>query len=96
MITQFQSIADALAGLQADVQAENTVIDSAVTLIQGIPNLIQQAVTDALTKGATADQLAAFDHLSDSMAQASADLAAAIAQSPGGAGAFPKQTGSGT
>lgn len=36
----------ALADLQAAVAAEDTVIDSAVTLIQGIPDLIAAAGTD--------------------------------------------------
>lgn len=43
---EFHKMNQALVDLQAAVAAEDTVIDSAVTLIQGIPALIAAAGTD--------------------------------------------------
>lgn len=41
-------LTDALAALTADVTTENTQIDSALTLIAGIPGVVSAAVADAL------------------------------------------------
>lgn len=94
MNTQLRSVTDVLTALQADVQAEDTVIESAITLINGIPGLIAAAVTQATAAGATADQLAAFGALADDITARSSALANAVANAPGGAA--PKQTGSPT
>lgn len=59
-----------LTNLTAAVAAEDTVIDSAITLIGGIPALVAQAVKDALTAAGTAD----------AAAQAAADAASADIQ----------------
>ena len=59
-----------LTALTAAVAAEDTVIDSAITLIGGIPALVSQAVKDALVANGAAD----------AAAQAAADAAAADIQ----------------
>jgi hypothetical protein len=45
--------------LIAEVAADDTVFDSAVTFITGVPALIQAAVDKAIANGATPAQLAA-------------------------------------
>lgn len=50
---------NALSDLQASVAAEDTVIDSAVTLIKGIPALIAAAGTDPVALKALQDDIAA-------------------------------------
>lgn len=92
MNTQVASLAEALTTLQADVQAEDTVVDSAVALINGFPALLAAAVMQAIEAGASAEQLAPFGQLADDIVARSQHLAAAVANSPGGAG-VPKQTG---
>jgi hypothetical protein len=59
-----------LTALTAAVAAEDTVIDSAIALIGGIPALVSKAVADALTANGVAD----------AAAQAAADAAAADIQ----------------
>ena len=59
-----------LTALTAAVAAEDTVIDSAVTLIQGIPKVVSDAVKAALLTAGTAD----------AAAQTAADAAAADIQ----------------
>lgn len=46
ILERMETIMSALDDLQAAVAAEDTVIDSAITLIQGIPALIAAAGTD--------------------------------------------------
>lgn len=84
MAKNFTSIADALAALQTDVANEDTVIDGAVMLIQGIPALIQNAVNAALAAGADPSQLKAFGDLSDTLEAKASMLAAAVASAPSG------------
>jgi hypothetical protein len=50
--------------LVADVAAEDTVIDSCVVYIKGVPALIDAAVQKALAGGATAAQLVPLTTLS--------------------------------
>lgn len=72
-----------LAELQAQVTAATTVVQSATTLILGIPGLIQSAVDAAIANGATAEELAPFDALGDELqAQANALAAAVAANTP--------------
>lgn len=91
MSTNLTSLQDAITELQADVAAENTVVDGAVTLIEGIPALIAAAVAEAQASGATPEQLAAFGTLADTIKSKSSALATAVATAPGGT---PAQTGS--
>jgi hypothetical protein len=75
---QMAALDDALTALTAKVTAEDTVIDSAVTLIQGIPALISAAVTAALAQGATPAQLQAITDLGTTITAKSDALAAAV------------------
>ncbi len=69
----------AIDTLVAAVAAEDTVIASAVTMLQGISSMIAVAVAAAVANGATAAQLAPLTTLTtDVQAQATA-LAAAVA-----------------
>ena len=69
-------IMSALSELQAAVASEDTVIDSAITLIEGIPALIAAAGTDAAA-------LAALQ--ADIAAHATALSAAVVANTPAAA-----------
>jgi hypothetical protein len=74
---------DALTQLQADVTSENTVIDSAVTLLNGIPAMIADAVAKATAAGATPAELQAVTDLSAAIqAKAQALSAAVVANTP--------------
>lgn len=75
---RFMDLAALLAKLQADVAAETTVAQSAVTLIKGIPALIADAVAKAQAAGATPEQLQAFADLSTAIEGTTADLSAAV------------------
>ncbi len=77
-LKQFMNLAALLAKLQADVAAETTVAQSAVTLIKGIPALIADAVAKAQAAGATPEQLQAFADLSTAIEGTTADLSAAV------------------
>lgn len=73
-----------LATVQADVTAEDSIIDGAVTLIQGIGGQISAAVAAALAAGATPTQLAALNALKADVEAKTAVLAAAVvAGTPG-------------
>lgn len=65
-------------GLTAKVQAQTAVDASAVTLIQGIPQLIAAAVAAATAAGATSAQLQAITDLGTQLDAASGPLAAAV------------------
>lgn len=79
METRMSEFGDRLTELQADVTAEDSVIDSAVTLLQGIPKLIADAVATALESGATPEQLAAITALGTDITAKSGALAEAVA-----------------
>ena len=68
----------AIAALTAQVAAETTVEQSAVTLINGIPALIASAVATATAAGATPVQLAAITALGTSIQTSSTSLASAV------------------
>src|ERR1035437_10121356 len=61
--TKMKTLQDNLDAVIADVTAENTVIDGAITFIASVPGLIQTAVDAALAQGATPAQLQALTDL---------------------------------
>lgn len=61
------TLSDAINTLAADVAAEQTVEQSAITLLNSIPQLIKDAVAAAQAAGATPAQLAALDALATSI-----------------------------
>lgn len=69
-------ILDALA---AQIDANTSVVDSAIQFIGGVRGMIDAAVTAALAGGATAAQLAPFTDLSAAMAAKDQALSEAIA-----------------
>lgn len=69
--------------LVAQVQASDTVFDSAVAFINGVPGLISAAVAQALAGGATAAQLAPVTAVAtDIKAKSDAIQAALTANTP--------------
>lgn len=70
---------DRLAQLEADLTAENLVIDKAIVLIGGIQQSIKDAVAAATAAGATPAQLQSLVDLDTSLTGKSQALAAAIA-----------------
>lgn len=74
-----QSVQDAITQLQADVQQETTVEQSAVALIQGFAAQLAAAVAAASAAGATPEQLAQFDDLHTQITTSSQALAASVA-----------------
>jgi murein L,D-transpeptidase YcbB/YkuD len=84
MNANFQTLQEALAALQTDVANEDTVIDGAVTLINGFAAQIQAAVQAALAAGAPKETLAAFSTLADEVNSKASALAAAVASAPSG------------
>lgn len=69
---------DQIVALQADVAQETTVEASAITLINGIPALIANAVAAAQAAGATPAELASLTALGTAITNSSAGLAAAV------------------
>ena len=67
-----------ITDLTADVEAQKTVVASAVTYIKGVPALIQAAIDNATSAGATPAQMQAFNDLKASMETETADLQAAL------------------
>lgn len=76
--TKMSQMDDDITALQASVAAENTVIDSAVTLIEGFSAQIQAAVDAALAAGATDAQLQSMTDLKTAVDTKAAALAAAV------------------
>jgi len=70
-----QTLQDAITTLQADVTAENSVIDSAVTLINGFAAQLAAAVAAATAAGATSVQLQALTDLGTSISAKQAEPA---------------------
>jgi hypothetical protein len=76
-------MAGPLDALVAAVAAEDTVIQGAITFINGVPALITAAVTAALAGGATPAQLAPLTGLvTDLQNQTAAITAALTANTP--------------
>lgn len=69
---------DDIKALQDTVTAEETVEDSAIALMTGIPTLIAKAVADALAAGATDTQLKAITDLGTAITNKTTALAGAI------------------
>ena len=78
MSTATNALDTEIAALQVAVANETTVDQSAITLINGIPGLIQSAVTQALAAGATTEELAALTTLQATIAQNATGLTAAV------------------
>lgn len=76
-------MAKVIDDLVAAVAAEDTIVDSAIVFINGVPGLIQAAVTQALANGATAAELAPLTAVvTDLQAKSSALQAALTANVP--------------
>lgn len=73
------NLADEITQLQAAVAAEQTVEQSAVTLLNAIPGLIANAVAQAQAAGASPEQLQALTDLTNAVQAHASDLAAAVA-----------------
>lgn len=84
---------DAITQLQSDVAAETAVNQSAITLINGIPALVQTAVQQALAAGATPAQLQAFNDLDAALKSQATGLAAAVTANTPTPPAPPPQRG---
>lgn len=69
---------DELAALTAQVAANTSAEDSAVLILNDIPNRIQAAVDAALAAGATPAQLQAVNDLKDALKAHADPLAAAV------------------
>src|SRR6266403_1838817 len=83
ILNQQETIMSALDDLQAAVAAEDTVIDSAITLINGIPALIAAAGTDPTKLAAlSADITAKSKSLADAVAANTPAAAPPPAQPP--------------
>lgn len=76
---ELKKMTEALDRLRADVAAENTVIDSAVIMINGISKQIHDAVDAAVAAGAKSSDVAALTALADDVEAKSAALSAAVA-----------------
>lgn len=73
-----QTLDTRLAALTAAVDRLDSVEESVVTFIKGVPQLIADAVAQATAAGATPAQLAALDALSARLTAETDNLAAAI------------------
>lgn len=77
--TMATSVQAAIDQLTADVSAETTANQSAITLIQGFAAQLAAAVAAAQSAGATPAQLQALTDLAAGVEKNTADLAAAVA-----------------
>ena len=68
----------------AEMTNATTVEDSAITFINGVPQMIQDAVTKALANGATQEQLAPLTDLGAALQAKSDALQAALTANTGG------------
>ena len=75
-------IDDDLTALAANVTAEQTAVDGAVTALNGVQKMITDAVAAALAAGATPAQLQAITDGSAALARQTAALATAVATVP--------------
>lgn len=75
---------DAIARLTQDVADTHGVVESAITLIEGIPDVVRAAVADALSKNPGAD-LTALSGLADDLEAEKGKLQAALTANQGGA-----------
>lgn len=77
-LTQMNNIDAVIADLTQKVAAETAEDQSAIVLINGIPGMIAAAVAEAQNKGATPEQLASFQTLSDALTTNATNLGAAV------------------
>jgi hypothetical protein len=77
--TKMSKLDDSLNAVVADVTAENTVIDGAITFIESVPALIRTAVDAALAQGATPAQLQSLTDLGAAITLKKDALATALA-----------------
>jgi uncharacterized protein Yka (UPF0111/DUF47 family) len=73
-----ETVTAAYENLKTRVEALTTEKDAVVAFIEGVPDLIKHAVEDAQGKGATPEQLAAFDALADTIQSDRDAMAAAV------------------
>lgn len=98
---ELQKMTEALDRLRADVAAEDTIIDSAVTMITGFASQIREAVSTAvaasLAAGTDSPDVSALTDLANDIEGKSAALAAAVAANttppPSAPAAGPAATG---
>lgn len=76
--TMSNTVQEALDALTEEVAQEESVNQSAITLIQGFAAQLAAAVSAAQAAGATAAQLAAFDVLGKTLTDGQQALAAAV------------------
>lgn len=79
LIRKEATMAQVLNDLAAQVSANTSVIQSAVTLINGIADRVSAAVTAAIANGATAAELAPVQAEVDALKAADDALAASVA-----------------
>lgn len=86
------NLQSAIDQLRQDVAQQTSVTQSAVTLLNGIPALIQDAISKAQAAGATPDQMAALHELDASIQQQTQALAQAVsANTPANGGGGSSQ-----
>lgn len=78
ILTKMAALDAAITKLQADVAAEKTVEDSAVTLLQGLSAQLAAALAAAANAGATPAQLQALTDLSTTLEANTTTLSAAV------------------
>jgi hypothetical protein len=76
--TMSQTLQTQIAALQADVTAEDTVIDGATVLIQGFSAQLAAAIATAQAAGATPAELQSLTDLGTTITTKTAALAAAV------------------
>lgn len=69
---------DIINDLRQSVERATTVTDGAVLFIEGVPNLIQTAIDEAVAAGATPEQTQAFNDLKAKLDTDIAELEAAL------------------
>ncbi len=73
----------AISALETEVTEEETIVDSAIAYIQGVPGLIAAAIAAAIAAGATPAQLAKITELQTKLdAKGTALQAALTANTP--------------
>lgn len=85
-LSKVNPLDQAIADLTAEVTESVTVEESAVTLINGIPALIDNAVAKAIAAGATPAQLGALTGLSQQLKAEATKLSAAVVANTSTAG----------
>jgi hypothetical protein len=86
VIAMSEVIAQKLAALTTVVTRLGTIEQSVLTFVEGIPALIAEAVTQAEAAGATPEQLASFDTLTQALDDGATQVAAAITANTPAAG----------